>query len=71
MDLSTKRRIAADVMGIGKKRVWFDNERLDEVKEARPTFTTFNSLSNSLLITRPPIVRVDHAHWSVSQKWFD
>jgi len=34
MDLSTQKRIAAQVMKVGHKRVWFDPNRLDEIKEA-------------------------------------
>lgn len=34
MNLSTQRRLAAEVMNVGQKRVWFDSERLSEIKEA-------------------------------------
>jgi len=34
MNLATKRRIAADLMGAGPKRVWFDEEHLEEIQSA-------------------------------------
>jgi len=34
MNLSTKRRIAAEVLKIGKDRVYFDPDRLADIKEA-------------------------------------
>ncbi len=34
MRFTIQRRLAADVIGCGLKRVWFDEERLDEIKEA-------------------------------------
>lgn len=33
-DLSAQRRLAADVMDVGKNRVWFDPEAQDEIEEA-------------------------------------
>ena len=34
MKLAPKRRIAADVLGVGENRVWLDPERLADIKEA-------------------------------------
>jgi len=34
MNLANKRRIAAEVLKVGKDRVWFDPDRLSEIKEA-------------------------------------
>jgi large subunit ribosomal protein L19e len=34
MDLKTQKRIAAQVMKVGTTRVWFDPNRLEEIKEA-------------------------------------
>ena len=33
-DLSAQKRLAADVMDVGKNRVWFDPEAQDEIAEA-------------------------------------
>ena len=33
MNLSNQKRISAKLMKVGKKRVWFDSNRLDEIKE--------------------------------------
>ncbi|WP_224334272.1 50S ribosomal protein L19e [Haloprofundus halobius] len=33
-DLSAQRRMAADVLDVGKSRVWFDPEEQDEIAEA-------------------------------------
>lgn len=34
MKLKTQKRIASTVLKVGKKRVWFDKNRLEEIKEA-------------------------------------
>lgn len=34
MQLTTQKRIAADIMKVGINRVWFDPSRLEEIKEA-------------------------------------
>jgi large subunit ribosomal protein L19e len=34
MNLSNQRRVSADLMSVGKGKVWFDSDRLDEIKEA-------------------------------------
>ncbi|MCX6709754.1 MAG: 50S ribosomal protein L19e [Candidatus Woesearchaeota archaeon] len=34
MDLKVQKRIAAEILKRSPKRVWFDSERLDEIKEA-------------------------------------
>tara|TARA_Y100000310_G_C20210420_1_gene591062 strand:+ start:167 stop:628 length:462 start_codon:yes stop_codon:yes gene_type:complete len=34
MNLSNQRRVSAEIMSVGKGKVWFDNDRLDEIKEA-------------------------------------
>ena len=34
MDIKIKRRIAADVLKVGRKRVVFDKDKLDDIKEA-------------------------------------
>lgn len=34
MKLGPKRRIAADVLGVGRSRVWFDSEKMEDIKQA-------------------------------------
>lgn len=34
MQLNSQRRLAAQLLKVGESRVWFDDDRLDEVKEA-------------------------------------
>lgn len=34
MNLSTKRRMAASILKVGKGRVWFDSEGLEDIEEA-------------------------------------
>jgi large subunit ribosomal protein L19e len=34
MNLSNQKRISAKMMKVGKNKVWFDGERLEEIKEA-------------------------------------
>jgi large subunit ribosomal protein L19e len=34
MNLKNQRRVAAELLKVGEKRIWFDNERLSDIKEA-------------------------------------
>ncbi len=34
MNLKNQKRVSASVLKVGKRRVWFDRERLQEIKEA-------------------------------------
>ncbi len=34
MQLKSQKRLAAQLLNVGENRVWFDNDRLEEVKEA-------------------------------------
>ena len=34
MNLASKRRIVSDLLGVGKDRVWFDEERSEDIKAA-------------------------------------
>lgn len=34
MNMTSQKRLAAQVMGVGEKRVWFDESKLAEIKEA-------------------------------------
>ncbi len=34
MNLSNQKRVSADLLGVGKGKVWFDIDRLDDIKEA-------------------------------------
>jgi large subunit ribosomal protein L19e len=53
MNLSTQKRIAAQVMKVGATRVWFDPNRLDEIKEAI-TKADIRSLVNDKAIQPRP-----------------
>lgn len=53
MNLSNQRRISAELLGIGKNRVWFDNNRLDEIKEAI-TKNDIQGLIKQLAIQKRP-----------------
>src|SRR3972149_971149 len=33
-DLNKRKKLASRVLGVGKNKIWFDNERLAEIKEA-------------------------------------
>jgi len=53
MELKVQKRLAADVMGCSPKRVWFDEDRLDDIKEAI-TKADIRTLVNSGLIQEKP-----------------
>jgi len=54
MNLATKRRIAAEVLKVGKGRVWFDSDRLSEIKEAI-TKADIRRLVQDLAIQAKPV----------------
>ncbi|MDP2908721.1 MAG: 50S ribosomal protein L19e [Nanoarchaeota archaeon] len=53
MQLKSQRRLAAQLLKVGKSRVWFDNDRLEEVKEAI-TKKDISGLINDLAIQARP-----------------
>ncbi|MBU2589713.1 MAG: 50S ribosomal protein L19e [Nanoarchaeota archaeon] len=55
MNLATKRRIAADVLKVGKDRVYFDPERLADIKEAI-TKADIRKLIQEYAIQAKPVV---------------
>ena len=61
MDLSNKRRIAAQVMKCGENRVKFDISKLDQIKEAI-TKSDIRSLVKNNIITKKRIIGVSHGN---------
>ena len=53
MDLKTQKRLAAKILKIGKNRVWFDPDRLQEIKEAI-TKADLKALVRTLAIQAKP-----------------
>ena len=53
MNLSNKKRIAATLLKSGETRVWFDPDRLQEIKEAI-TKADIRKLINDLAIQAKP-----------------
>lgn len=53
MRLKSQRRIAAQLLKVGKNRIWFDEDRLSEVKEAI-TKIDINKLIKDLAIQARP-----------------
>jgi len=53
MNLSNQRRVSAKLMKVGKNKVWFDKNRLEEIKEAI-TKADLNSLIGQLAIQKRP-----------------
>lgn len=53
MNLKEKRRIAADVLKIGVNRVWFDEDRLDEITKAITKADIRRLVSNKVIQARP------------------
>ncbi len=54
MNLSTQRRLASDILKIGKNRVYFDPSNLDEIKEAL-TKEDIRKLIRDRIIQKKPI----------------
>ncbi len=57
MKLGTRKRLAAQIMKVGKSRVWFDIEKLSEIKEAI-TKADLRSLIKSGIIKERPMTGV-------------
>ncbi len=57
MNLSNQKRIAAQVLKVGVTRVWIDNEKISEVKEA-VTKHDIRSLINEGIIKAKPVTGV-------------
>ncbi|RME55502.1 50S ribosomal protein L19e [Candidatus Woesearchaeota archaeon] len=53
MKLTSQRRIAAQLLKVGENKVWFDPDRLDEIKEAI-TKADIRSLISNLAIQAKP-----------------
>jgi large subunit ribosomal protein L19e len=62
MKLTTQRRIAADVMKCGEGRVWFDNNRAAEIKQAI-TKSDIRHLIHDLAIQKRPEVGISHGRY--------
>ena len=52
MKLSSQRRLAAQVLGVGINRVWFDKFKLPEIKEAITKVDIKNLISKGLIKAR-------------------
>ena len=53
MSLSNQRRLSAQVLGVGERKVWFDKGKLDEIKEAI-TKADIRALVGQNIIQRRP-----------------
>lgn len=54
MQLGVQKRLASEIMGCSPKRVWFDETKLDDIKEAI-TKTDIRGLINKGLIQEKPL----------------
>lgn len=57
MNLANKKVVAAKLLKVGKSRVWFDPDRLDEIKEAI-TRADLNKLIKDLAIQGKPEIGI-------------
>jgi len=55
MNLSTQRRLASDVLKVGKNRVYFDPSRLEDIKEALTKEDIRRLVKDRLIQKRPEI----------------
>tara|TARA_Y100000310_G_scaffold342215_1_gene444347 strand:- start:1617 stop:2075 length:459 start_codon:yes stop_codon:yes gene_type:complete len=53
MNVANQKRVAAKILKVGKKKVWFDRSRLDEIKEAI-TRHDLKGLINKKIIQKRP-----------------
>ncbi|MEK6839491.1 MAG: 50S ribosomal protein L19e [Nanoarchaeota archaeon] len=62
MRLTSQRRIAAQVMKCGQGRVWFDNARMEEIKQAI-TKADIRHLIHDKAIQKRPKVSISHGRF--------
>ena len=62
MKLTSQRRIAAHVMKCGEGRIWFDQNRLDEIKQAI-TKADIHHLIHDHAIQKRPQVSISHGRF--------
>ncbi len=55
MRLHSQKRLAAQVLGVGKSRVWFDNTRVNEIKEAITKDDIRGLIKRNVIQSRPKI----------------
>jgi large subunit ribosomal protein L19e len=55
MNLKTQKRIAAKLLKVGQNRVWFDEDRLDEIKEAITKVDIRSLIRNKAIQAKPKI----------------
>ncbi len=65
MRLTSQRRIAAQVLKCGKGRVWFDQSRLEEIKQAI-TKSDIRHLINDRAIQKRPKLSISHGRFRKS-----
>ena len=64
MDLSVQRRLAAEILGVGESRVWFDPEQLDRIADAM-TRDDIRRLIHDGVIRAKPIHSNSRGRWRV------
>ncbi|MBI2673340.1 50S ribosomal protein L19e [Candidatus Woesearchaeota archaeon] len=55
MRLHSQKRLAAELLGVGKSRVWIDNSRLDEAKEAITKEDIRGLIKKNIIQAKPKI----------------
>ena len=56
--LELQRRLASEILGVGKDRVWFDPEKLDEIKNAITRADIRRLINRGLIKALPPKVKM-------------
>ena len=55
MNLGNQRRISADILKVGQKKVWFDGQRLDEIKEAITKIDIRGLIKKKIIQKKPEV----------------
>lgn len=53
MNLTTQKRLAADILKVGENRVWIDPERLEEVSRAITRESVKQLINNKAILAKP------------------
>jgi len=53
MRLKSQRRLAAQLLDVGENRVWFDNDRMEEIKEAITKADIYKLIKDFAIQARP------------------
>ena len=71
MNLRTQKRLAATVVGCGKRKIWLDPNEVNEISNANSRQTIRKLVSDGLIIRKPVAMHVEcrEEDWETQRVW--